>query len=119
MVKSLFGKTIFLWVHYVDHVFNLQQKMKHAQGILMDRQHLIYGGKQLEDQSMLYVYNISKISTLNLLLRVCGGVVELGVPSTSKPVSSWDAIKNNSSILNASKSSTLPSAYIMEHVDEV
>ncbi|KAG9350772.1 hypothetical protein JZ751_024661 [Albula glossodonta] len=59
-VKTLTGKTITLEVEPSDTIEN----------------RLIFAGKQLEDGRTLSDYNIQKESTLHLVLRLRGGIIE-------------------------------------------
>ena len=68
-VKTVTGKIIALPFDPADSVEMIKQKIRKTEKIPLDKQHLIFAGKQLEDSLTISSYNIQEESTIHLVVR--------------------------------------------------
>jgi hypothetical protein len=75
-VKTLTGKTITVDVEPDESVESLKAKISEKEGVPVDQQRIIFGGKQLDALKALSDYDIDDDSTLHLVLRLRGGELQ-------------------------------------------
>ena len=72
IVNRLNGKTTTLDVDPFDTIDSVKTKVLDEEGITTGQNHLIFNGKQLEDDRTFSSYNIHEESSLQLLLSFQG-----------------------------------------------
>ena len=71
-IKDLIGATHTVYINSEDTIEVLKGYIKEITELPVDRQRLIFAGKQLEDGRTFASYNILKESTVHLILRLTG-----------------------------------------------
>ncbi|CAD8201346.1 unnamed protein product [Paramecium pentaurelia] len=73
-IKTLTGKTITLDMEGLNmKVADIKEKIRNKEGIPPNQQRIIFQGKALEDETLIFQYNIHPESTLHLVLKLHGG----------------------------------------------
>lgn len=75
-ITPLCGDVFTVHCNQLDTIANIKLITKKIQNINVNDQRLIYGGKQLNDDISLCDYGISDCSTLHLILRLRGGMMQ-------------------------------------------
>jgi ubiquitin len=75
-VKTLTGKTLSIDVEEGESIEDLKEKIAAKEGVPSSQQRLIFGGQQLDSAKTIEDYDLSADSTLHLVLRLRGGLVD-------------------------------------------
>jgi ubiquitin len=73
MVKTLDGKTVTVEAEEEDTIEDIKNKIMEKEGVPVDQQRLIFGGKQLESDKTRADYDVQEDSTFHMVLRLRGG----------------------------------------------
>ena len=72
--KTLTGKTIVLEVNHFDEIYTLKCKIFAKEYVPVHEQKLVFSGKVMDNDKTVTDYNIQPNSTINILLRLRGGL---------------------------------------------
>lgn len=73
-VKTLTGKTLTIYTESSTTVAEFKEAIERKEGIPVDQQRIIWAGKQLVDGDTMRSLEITRNSTLHLVLRLRGGM---------------------------------------------
>lgn len=73
-INSLSGHSIDILITHQMSIEEMKMIIQQKDGIPIDQQRLIFAGKQLDDSMLVGMYNITKESNINLILRLRGGM---------------------------------------------
>lgn len=73
-VKNLTGRSIDFQITHQMSVEELKMKIQEKYGTPVEQQRFIFAGKEFKDSMLFGMYNITKDSTIHLVLRLRGGM---------------------------------------------
>jgi hypothetical protein len=90
-VKNLTGRSIDFQITHQMRVEELKMKIQEKYGIPVEQQRFIFSGREFKDSMLFGMYNITKDSTIHLVLRLRGGMHH--ITSTGNFRKDFDSIK--------------------------
>ncbi|AYV81376.1 MAG: putative ubiquitin [Harvfovirus sp.] len=73
-IRSFSGKTLTLDIYQNDDVEQIKIQIYNKEGVVSDKQRLVFAGRQLQNGQTLADYNIRGDATIHLCLRLGGGM---------------------------------------------
>uniref|UniRef100_T2MA76 AN1-type zinc finger and ubiquitin domain-containing protein 1 n=1 Tax=Hydra vulgaris TaxID=6087 RepID=T2MA76_HYDVU len=84
-IKTLTGTVFELRVNPFETILSIKAKLQNLEGIPISQQHLVWHAEELEDEFCLFDYNISSGSSLQLVLAMRGGPINMRKLSVEEP----------------------------------
>jgi len=73
-IKTLTGKSITLDVAPEETIMNVKQKILQKEGLPVNEQRLVFGGKQLADDTSVQDSGLQENSTAHIIMKLKGGI---------------------------------------------
>ena len=84
LVKTVSGRTLSLEVQPTESVESVKKMLQERENVDADHQRLVFAGKELEDSQMIGDYHIGSEATVEMLVKMAGGVIEPTLAALAK-----------------------------------
>ena len=84
LVKTVSGRTLSLEVQPTETVESVKKMLQERENVDVDHQRLVFAGKELDDSDAIGVYGISSETTVEMLFKMAGGVIEPTLAALAK-----------------------------------
>ena len=109
--NTLNDRSISLLVLGIYTFLSVKYQIQAKEGLTTEVFEMAFEGKILHNLECIFVYNIYRYSTLNVITRLCGGAMGKGASSSLNP-SFTDSINNRSCIPHTQVH--VPESYVVE-----
>ena len=84
LVKTVSGRTLALEVQPTESVESVKKMLQERENVDVDHQRLVFAGKELNDSDAIGSYGISSETTVEMLFKMAGGVIEPTLAALAK-----------------------------------
>ena len=84
LVKTVSGRTLALEVQPTESVESVKKMLQERENVDVDHQRLVFAGKELNDSDAIGTYGISSETTVEMLFKMAGGVIEPTLAALAK-----------------------------------